>query len=608
MYPWLIAIIVLLVYLLAYTFYGKKLLAQRIVKVDPNRPTPAVTKFDGVDYVPANKYILYGHHFATIAAAGPIVGPATALVWGWLIPIVWIIAGNVFLGSVHDYLSLMSSVRHGGITIMSLAENIMGKKARYAFLIYVFFTGILLAASFFSIVASVFESVPTAATINIMYMPLALLFGLMVYRYGMSVKKATVIALILLGIIFAYSYYSPIYATYEAWIFVATIYCIVAGSLPVWYLLQPRDYLNSYFLWTTVALAVIAPFFLPYRLTGPAISTLVAKGSVIGGVAGTPAATFDIAWIWPSIVLVVACGALSGAHAVSASGLTSKQLANELDGLFVGYGGMLTEGALSALAVITPAALAWNFVEAAAQAGISAELVLAAGINVTRTPTILQFPAVNRYYVGYGFAQALAWSRFLGPASFPDLYKFFSSWAAWSLTAFIMTSIDSGTRVRRFMLAELLEPIKPKAPSVYKFLTNRWIASTLVTILVVVMAIPKIPDPANPAVTIYAYTVTWPASSGNNQLQASLALMIASMWVLVIQKIRGPPLALILVPALFLWVTVTSAFFLWYIYIMPYLPLLYLVTTAPIMLCAGGINFYLLFSFISQWRRARQEQ
>lgn len=607
MYPWLVAILVLLAYIVAYNFYGKKLLEQRVVRADPNRLTPAITKFDGIDYAPANKYVLYGHHFATIAAAGPIVGPATALVWGWLIPIIWIIFGNVFLGSVHDYLSLMSSVRHGGITIMSLAENIMGKRARYAFLLYVFFTGILLAASFYSVVASVFESVPTAATINILYMPLALIFGLMVYRYGLSVKRATLIALILMAIAFAYSYYSPIYTTYDAWVVIVTIYCIVAGSLPVWYLLQPRDYLNSYFLWTTVALATIAPFFLPYRFTGPAITTLVAKGSVIGGVAGTPAATFDIAWVWPSIVLVVACGALSGAHSVSASGLTSKQLANELDGLFVGYGGMLTEGALSALAVITPAALAWNFAEAAAQAGIATELVLAAGINMTRTPTILHFPAVSRYYVGYGFAQALAWSRFLGPSAFPELYKFFSSWAAWSLTAFILTSLDSGTRVRRFILAELLEPIQPKAPRLYKVLTNRWVASVLVTILVVIMAIPRIPDPANPAVTIYAYTITWPAASGNNQLQASLALMIIAMWVLVIQKVRGPTLALIVVPALFLWVTVTSAFFLWYIFIMPYLPLLYLITAGPIMVCAGGINFYLLYAFINQWRRARRE-
>jgi len=244
----LILVVVLVVYGLAYVFYGKRILEKKVVRASPDRVTPAYEKFDGIDYVPANKYVLYGHHFASIAGAGPITGPALAMVWGWGLPLIWVLFGNVFIGAVHDYLSIMASVRHGGVSIMSISENVMGRKAKYIFLAYVWFALVLVLAAFFSVASSTFVGTPTAATISVLFMPIALLFGLLVYRTGVSVKTGTAIALVLLILAFFYSLNVPLYLTYEAWVVVLSLYSMLAAALPVWYLLQPRDYINAYLL------------------------------------------------------------------------------------------------------------------------------------------------------------------------------------------------------------------------------------------------------------------------------------------------------------------------------------------------------------------------
>ncbi|MEM3993676.1 MAG: carbon starvation CstA family protein, partial [Desulfurococcaceae archaeon] len=243
MYPIVVLFVVLLIYVLAYIFYGAKLLEKRVVKADASRPTPAISKFDGVDYVPANKYVLYGHHFASIAGAGPITGPALALNWGWGLPLIWVLFGNVFIGAVHDYLAIMSSVRHGGVSVMTISESTMGRKARYVFLAYSWFALVLVLAAFLSVCSSTFVSTPSAATVAVFFMPLALLFGIMVYRTGINVKVATLIALALEVVMLIMSYNTKLILPYESWVVVLTIYGFLAASLPVWYLLQPRDYL-----------------------------------------------------------------------------------------------------------------------------------------------------------------------------------------------------------------------------------------------------------------------------------------------------------------------------------------------------------------------------
>ncbi|MEM2207704.1 MAG: carbon starvation protein A [Sulfolobales archaeon] len=600
MYPILILLVVLLIYGVAYVLYGKNLLERRIVKADPSRLTPAYEKFDGVDYVPANKYVLYGHHFASIAGAGPIVGPATALAWGWFLPLLWVLFGNIFIGAVHDYTALMASVRHGGISIMTISENVMGRKARYIFLAYVWFALILVLAAFLSVASATYVDVPTAATLAIIYMPIALLFGILVYKVGINVKYATVIALALVVAGIAYSFYAPTHLTYEGWVVVLALYSIIAAALPVWYLLQPRDYLNAYLLWSFVILAIIAPLLLPViRFTGPPIVSFVAKGGVIGAPTGTPPSGAYIAWFWPTVPLTIACGALSGFHSVVGSGTTSKQLSNELDALLVGYGGMLTEGAVSSLAVILPAALVWDFAAVAQSAGLSANLLLKAGLNLTATPNILSFTGAARFYTAYGFAQALAWSRLMGVELFPQLFIGFRTFAAWALTSFVLTTLDTSNRLARFAWVEMFDWLKVSSPTTYRILANRWVAAIIPVILGAVMAYPTIPGIGR------AYLVLWPAFAGTNQLLAALALLTSTLWVYAVLKVRGAPSLLMLLPAMFLWVTVTLALIIWLVLIVPYLPLLYILGTGVIVAVSVGLDFLLIALFVRGLMAAR---
>ena len=607
MYPILVLLVVLLIYGVGYVFYGRKLLEQRVVKADGSRLTPAWEKFDGVDYVPANKYVLYGHHFASIAGAGPIVGPAIALAWGWLLPLVWVLFGNIFIGAVHDYTAIMASVRYGGVSVMTVSESVMGRKARYIFLAYVWFALVLVLAAFLSVASSTYVAVPTAATVAIIYMPISLLFGLLVYRAGLNLRVATLISLVLVVLALVYSFNAPTYLTYEGWVVVLTLYSFIAAALPVWYLLQPRDYLNAYILWAFVLLAVLAPLLTPVlRFTGPAYVSFVVKGGVVGAPAGSLPADWDIGWFWPMVPLVIACGALSGFHSVVGSGTTSKQLSNELDALLVGYGGMLTEGAVSSLAVILPAALVWDFSSIAQSAGLSLDLLLEAGIDVTKTPTILGFAGAARFYTAYGFSQAVAWSRLLGAEAFPTLFIGFRTFAAWALTAFVLTTLDTANRLARFAWTELFDWLKPRAPTAHSLLTNRWVASALAVIVGALMAYPKIENPLKPGTFIYAYSIVWPAFAGTNQLLAALALLTTTLWVYAILRVRGAVSALMVVPALFLWVTVTAALMLWLIYVVPYLPVLYIAGAGTIVAISVVLDFLLIGLFVRGLMQARR--
>jgi len=610
MYVIVILLVVLAIYGLAYVFYGKKILEQKVVKASPERLTPAYERFDGIDYVPANKYVLYGHHFASIAGAGPIVGPATAMVWGWGLPLIWVLFGNIFIGAVHDYLAIMASVRHGGLSIMSISEGVMGRKAKYIFLAYVWFALVLVLAAFLSVASSTFVAVPTAATISVLFMPIALLFGILVYRTGVNVKTGTLIALVLLVLAFFYSLNTPLYLTYEAWVVVLSLYSIVAAALPVWYLLQPRDYINAYLLWAFVALAILGALIIPELLfTGPIYTGFAAPGTVIGALPGTSAGKALTAYFWPTVPLVIACGALSGFHSVVGSGTTSKQLANELDALLVGYGGMLTEGAVSSLAVITPIALAWSFASLQAATGAPiASALLKVGINATKTPTIVGLAAAERFYTGYGIEQALAWSRVFGAAYFETFFVTFRTFAAWALSGFVLTTLDTSNRLARFAWREFFDWVKPRSESAYKALTNRWVASIVAVVIGALMAYPRIsvyvPETGQ-TLTVYAYSVVWPAFAGTNQLLAALALLTGALWVYAILKVRGGVSWLIMVPAMFLWVTVTAGLIWWMIAVVPGLPTLYQIGAGSIVAISIVLDFLLIGLFVAGLRRAK---
>lgn len=591
-----VILIVVAIYGVSYYLHGKKVLEARVVRADGRRLTPAVEKFDGVDYAPANKWVLFGHHFASIAGAGPIIGPATALAWGWGLPLVWVLFGNIFIGAVHDYLSLMASVRHGGLSVMSISEKTMGRKAKYIFLAYVWFALILLLAAFLSVASNTYIGTPEASTMTWIFMPLALFFGILVYRFGLSVWKATAVALILELIGFIYSLNHPLIADYGSWVAVLTIYSFLAAALPVWYLLQPRDYLNAYMLWAFVGTAVLGGLM----VAGTPLNTKflyinwAAPGSVVGAIGD--AAKSNFAWFWPFVPLTIACGALSGFHSVVASGTSSKQLANELDALLVGYGGMLTEGAVSSLAVLLPAAIVFDLTAFQQTAGIPADTLLKLGINTTSTPTLLKLGAQPRFVTAYGLTQALAWSK-LG-ADFASVYKVFKVFAATALTAFVVTTLDTANRLARFAWVEFFDWVKPKSPSLHKVLTNRWLASLIPILAGYMLAIPQIPDPLNPGKYIYAYQVVWPAFAGTNQLLAAIALLSVALWAWHEQKVRGGIAWLILIPAGFLWLTVTLALALWLYYVVPSLPPLYVTALGGIVAISLALDILLMVFFI----------
>ena len=561
--------IVLAIYAVAYKLYGSKLLQQRVVKADPSRPTPAVQKYDGVDYVPTNKYVLYGHHFASIAGAGPIVGPAIALAYGWFLPLLWVLAGNVFIGAVHDYLALMSSVRYGGVSIGTVSENVMGRTAKYIFLVYLYAALILVLAAFLSVNARIFAVVaPHAATKALAYMPIAILLGTLMYRVGLKPAYSTAIALTLVIGMLIYSYYFPFYIpglmgldAYHTWLIFLAVYSFLASGLPVWYLLQPRDYLNAYLLWGFVFIAVLSSVLVAWHgVTGPAYTSFAPRMAAFA-MQPTP--------FWPAIPLIIACGALSGFHSLVASGTSSKQLANELDALLVGYGGMLTEGAVSSLAVIIPASLAWSTPD-------FPELLKVMGredlIPAYQEKGILGLGSaimVFSYSYGYTVGKAFSFGGFN-----PYLAKFFVIFANIALATFILTTLDTATRLARFTWQEFFAWLEPRSRTLYRIVANRWVASIVAVLIGFALAFPdvkivKIVEGVAKTVTVPAYQIIWPAFAGTNQLLAALALLTSALWVYLVLRVRGGVSWLIQVPALFLWITVTAGLIWWLVVVAP---------------------------------------
>ncbi len=582
-----ILLTVLIIYGLAYYYYGKKLLQEKVVRADPNRPTPAFTKFDGVDYVPANKYVLYGHHFASIAGAGPIVGPAIAMAYGWALPLLWVLFGNVFIGAVHDYLAVMASVRYGGLSVMSISENVMGKAARYIFLVYVYAALILVLAAFLSVAAKLYVLIPGAATKAIIFMPIALLLGVLVYRFGLGVTGSTVIALILVLLGFYYSYkvpfvlgYDPVHKVgfwlaYHRWVIILAAYAFVAATLPVWYLLQPRDYLNAYILWFFVILATISAILVgDMKFTGPAYTSFAPK---IFANKPTP--------FLPAIPLIIACGALSGFHSVVGSGTTSKQLSNELDALLVGYGGMLTEGAVSSLAVIMPVSLAW-----------SAPELIKMGVY---HHNILELDKVSRFLVGYAYMSGKAFER-LG-VSFPHAFSVIKLFAAIALATFILTTLDTATRLARFAWQEMFDWLQAKNMAAYKLLANRFVATLIAVLIGAGLAYPEVKIGSK---TVAAFVVIWPAFAGTNQLLAALALLTTALWVYAILRVRGAVNWLIQVPAWFLWITVTAGLIWWTVVVLPALPWIQKIGAGALVEITLALDFLLIILYTIGLSRA----
>ena len=413
---------------LGYIFYGSWLAKQW--GVDPNRETPAHTSYDGKDFVPANPAVLMGHHFSSIAGAGPINGPILASVFGWVPVFLWCVLGGIFFGGMHDFGALFASIRHNGGSIGQVIKDSMGVKAQRLFIVFALAVLILVIASFTAVVAGTFASsgpfistgdqagnpanASTAMT-SMLFIVIAAIFGYFVYRKNAKVGPATVVGIIGIVAIVVLGQFLNLNASRTFWVLFIAVYVTVASLLPVWILLQPRDYLSSFLLYGMMILAFV---------------------SIIGGTF-TGAATVEIpaftGWktnigtLFPTLFITVACGACSGFHSLISSGTSSKQIDNEKDAKVIGYGSMIIESALGVISLI------------------------AVGVVFSRAPQGggSDFTTPPQAFAG-GIATMFA--SFAG--GYPVIYNLFTL----AVSVFALTSLDSATRLCRYLFAELLTP------------------------------------------------------------------------------------------------------------------------------------------------------
>jgi len=469
----LLVVISILVFLAGYIWYGRFLTR----KFDLNRgnPTPAHTRRDDVDYCPAKTPVLLGHHFASIAGAGPILGPIYAAVFGWVPVFLWILVGSLFIGGVHDFSSLIASIRHGGKSIGEVIEDHIGKAGKRLFLIFAWFTLVLVVAVFCKIVASTFQTTPQAATSSILFIVLAVVFGASIYRWRVPLGLATLVGIVLLFGCVVLGIRFPIHLSYNAWIALLFGYIFVAAVTPVWILLQPRDFLSSFLLYSVLLGGVVGIFVTNPKITLPAITRFHT----------------DLGLLFPILFVTVACGAISGFHSLVASGTTSKQLNFEPDARVVGYGSMLIEGVLAVVALITA--------------------VTAVGLlKDDYYQWVRSEGPITIFSKGVG--------RFISTLGIPERAGI--TFAALSISAFCLTTLDTATRLARFVFQEFFE--REEKSSILS--GNRYVG-TLVTILFAGL------------LTFSGTSSTlWPLFGSANQLLAAIALLAVTVWLAELQK------------------------------------------------------------------------
>mgnify|MGYP000773445644 CR=1 FL=1 len=473
-----------------YVFYGKWLSDQW--GVDEKRVTPAHELEDGMDYVPAKAPVLMGHHFSSIAGAGPINGPIQAAVFGWVPVMLWVLIGGIFFGAVHDFGSLFASIRHKGQSIGEVIAANIGERAKKLFIIFSYLTLILVVAAFASIVANTFNGFTAdgalnhdnaaVAMISLLFIVMAIVFGFFVYRKGAPLSVATIVGVIALVACLAIGLnFHPIYLNGTTWMYIIGVYILIASIAPVWILLQPRDYLSSFLLYGMMIVAVVG--VLGAGVMGQNLNM------EIPAFTGFTDELSSLGTMFPALFVTIACGAISGFHSLVGSGTTAKQLDNEKDARPIAYGGMLIE---CALALISLCAVGYIWQEY---------------VGGLRTPTTV-------------FATGL--SRMV--ATIPGLAASESTVKALlilAVSAFCLTSLDTATRLARYMFQEFwLKPGQTykDVTGFKKTLCNPFVA----TLITVVLGI---------GLGLGGYSKIWPLFGAANQLLAALALLAVAAWL-----------------------------------------------------------------------------
>ena len=498
---WIIAFSFLM-YALGYLFYSRYL-SKRVFELDDKNRTPAHELEDGVDYVPTNRWILLGHHFTSITGAGPIVGPAVAVIWGWVPALLWVVLGAVLIGAVHDFGALVTSVRHRARSIGSILGDYAGERARVVFLLLILALAILVNAVFAFVIATLFIKYPTSVIPAWTIVPLAIAFGYSVYRFRVNFLIPT---LVFLAVLYASMFLgrafpmdiSPFAASLGVepimlWIVILFTYTLFASSLPVWLLLQPRDFLNG--------LQVIILLILIY------VGALVAN-PVVSAPAFNPSPQ-GAPPIFPFLFITIACGALSGFHALVSSGTTSKQLSRESDARLVGYGGFLGESSLAVAVIIAcTAGLSMFASDKFAQ-------VYSSWANVKKSPLT---PVVEG---GANLISSLGIPQDMGVTLIATLVVLFAA-----------TTMDTSVRIQRYILNELgqIYSIKP--------LKNAWFASLVAVATSMALVLAKEGGKGG--------LVFWPVFGAANQLLAGLALLVVFLYL---RRANKPTLP-VLVPLL----------------------------------------------------------
>jgi carbon starvation protein len=488
-------------YIVMYQLYGK-FLGRRIFQLDPSLKTPAVTLNDGRDYVPTKKEIIFGHHFTSIAGTGPIVGPAIAVIWGWVPALIWIFVGSVVMGAVHDFGSLVISLRNQGKSISDYTAKYVNDRTRFFFFLIVFLELWIVIAVFGLVIAIIFNIYPQSVLPVFLEIPIAILLGYMIYKKGANVITWSIIAVTVMYLTVIWGAYMPIKMPAVAgipgngvWVIVLLAYAFIASTLPVTTLLQPRDFINSHQLliaMTLIILGVLASaFFGGLTIVAPAVQFAPEKApSMI-----------------PFLFITIACGAISGFHSLVSSGTSAKQVAREEDSLFVGYGSMLLEGSLSTLVVI------------ATCAGIGMAYTTKSGETLTGVA------AWTTHYASWASASGLGSmiaafvdgsANMIGMLGIPKAIGV--TIMGVFVASFAGTTLDTATRIQRYVVAELFSRVKIQS------MTGPYASTTVAVGTALILAF------ATGAGGAGALKL-WPLFGATNQTLAALALIIITVYL-----------------------------------------------------------------------------
>jgi len=488
-------------YIIMYQLYGK-FIGAKIFALSGAAKTPAVEMEDGVDYVPTKKEIIFGHHYTSIAGTGPIVGPAIAIIWGWVPALIWVFLGSIVMGAVHDFGALIISMRNQGKSISEYTAKYVNNRTKIFFFLIVFLELWIVIAIFGLIIAIVFAMYPQSVIPVWLEVPIAIYLGYLIYKKGANAMTWSIIAVIAMYVTVVIGAYVPIkmpaiggIPATGVWTIILLVYAFIASTLPVTTLLQPRDFINSHQLVVAMALLILGVLFAGFggrlEIVAPAVQLSPEKAPPM----------------WPFLFITIACGAISGFHSLVSSGTSAKQVRDEQDSLFVGYGSMLLEGALATLVIIA----------------------VCAGIGIAYTTkdgtTLTGVAAWTTHYSSWAAAAGLGSkvSAFVdGSANIIATMGISKKFALVIMGVFVAsfagTTLDTATRIQRYVISELFGDLNLKA------LTNRYVATFIAVVSALILAF------ATGAGGKGALKL-WPLFGATNQTLAALALIIITLYL-----------------------------------------------------------------------------